>query len=51
MIDGVKTAFHMHKGDCPTVLMFFQHCYPIVILECPVVVDHHSHETSTVISD
>ena len=40
MIAGVTIAFHMHKDDCPTVLMFFQHCYPTIMLEYPVVVDH-----------
>ena len=40
MIDGGTIAFHMYKDDCPTVLMFFQHCYPTIMLEYPVVVDH-----------
>ena len=39
----VTIDFHMHKHDCPTVLIFFQHCYPTIMLEYPVVVDHHYH--------
>ena len=37
MIAGVIIAFHMYKDDCPTVLMFFQHCYPTIILEYTAV--------------
>ena len=40
MIALVTIDFHMHKHDCPTVLIFFQHCYPTIMLEYPVVVDH-----------
>ena len=42
MIDGVAIAFHMHKDDCPTVLMFFNHChcYSTILLQYLVVVDH-----------
>ena len=41
MIALVTIDFHMHKHDCPTVLIFFQHCYPTIMLEYPVVVDGH----------
>ena len=41
MIALVTIDFHMHKHDCPTVLIFFQHCCPIIMLEYPVVVDSH----------
>ena len=31
----------MHKHDCPTVLMLFHCYYPSILLEYPVVGDHH----------
>ena len=41
MIAGVTIAFHMHKDVCPTVLVFFHHCYPTMLLKYLVVVDRH----------
>ena len=41
MTAGVTIAFHIHKDDFQTAMTFFQHCYPTIPLEYPVVVDHH----------
>ena len=41
MIACVIIAFHMYKDDCPTAITLFQCCYPAILLEYPVVVDHH----------
>ena len=40
MIACVTIAFPMHKDVCPTAIMLFHCCYPAILLEYPVVVDH-----------
>ena len=41
VIACVTIAFHMYKDVCPTAIMLFHCCYPAILLEYPVVVDHH----------
>ena len=41
MIAGDTIAFHMHKDVCPSVLVFFHHCFPTMLLKYLVVVDRH----------
>ena len=41
MIACGTIAFHMYKDDFPTAIMLFHCCYPAILLEYPVVVDHY----------
>ena len=40
MITSVTIANHMYKDGYLTAILLFHCCYPVILLEYPVVMDH-----------